>query len=169
MRGIPATERVAAHLREELLRGALCDPLPGVHALTAELGANHNSVASPRTSSSMTPRPTRPARASATAFSSTWATHRKTKGPGRTRCGRVTRLSRAAGRLAAPKPGPNISVPDEPIATVRAVPLMAVADAKRVTPAARANPPVAATLFPERTRVPAPAFAIWRPGITSVL
>ena len=81
MRGIPATERVAAHLREELLRGALCDPLPGVHALTAELGANHNSVASPRTSSSMTPRPTRPARASATAFSSTWATHRKTKGP----------------------------------------------------------------------------------------
>jgi hypothetical protein len=41
---ISATERVAAHLREELLRGALCDPLPGVHALTAELGANHNTV-----------------------------------------------------------------------------------------------------------------------------
>jgi DNA-binding transcriptional regulator YhcF (GntR family) len=35
---------VAAHLREELLRGALSDPLPGVHALTAELGANHNTV-----------------------------------------------------------------------------------------------------------------------------
>jgi DNA-binding LacI/PurR family transcriptional regulator len=41
---ISATERVAAHLREEILRGALCDPLPGVHALTAELGANHNTV-----------------------------------------------------------------------------------------------------------------------------
>jgi len=44
MRRITATERVAAHLREELLRGALSDPLPGVHALTAELGANHNTV-----------------------------------------------------------------------------------------------------------------------------
>ena len=41
---ISATERVAAHLREELLRGALWDPLPGVHALTAELGTNHNTV-----------------------------------------------------------------------------------------------------------------------------
>jgi DNA-binding LacI/PurR family transcriptional regulator/DNA-binding transcriptional regulator YhcF (GntR family) len=41
---ISATERVAAHLREEILRGALCDPLPGVHALTTELGANHNTV-----------------------------------------------------------------------------------------------------------------------------
>jgi hypothetical protein len=44
LRRISATERVAAHLREELLRGVLCDPLPGVHALTAELGANHNTV-----------------------------------------------------------------------------------------------------------------------------
>jgi hypothetical protein len=44
MHRISATERVAAHLREELLRGSLCDPLPGVHALTAELGANHNTV-----------------------------------------------------------------------------------------------------------------------------
>ena len=44
LRRISATERVAAHLREELLLGALCDPLPGVHALTAELGTNHNTV-----------------------------------------------------------------------------------------------------------------------------
>ena len=44
MRRISATERVANHLREELLRGSICDPLPGVHALTAALGANHNTV-----------------------------------------------------------------------------------------------------------------------------
>lgn len=41
---ITAIERVAAHLREELVRGALHEPLPGVHALAAGLGANHNTV-----------------------------------------------------------------------------------------------------------------------------
>ncbi|MFU8894457.1 MAG: substrate-binding domain-containing protein [Luteolibacter sp.] len=40
-----AAEQVAAHLRDEILRGGLVHRLPGVHQLAAELGVNHKTVA----------------------------------------------------------------------------------------------------------------------------
>lgn len=39
-----AAEQVAAHLREEILRGQWAETLPGVHQLAEELGVNHKTV-----------------------------------------------------------------------------------------------------------------------------
>ena len=39
-----ATEQVASHLRDEILRGGLVGEMPGVKALSAELGSNHKTV-----------------------------------------------------------------------------------------------------------------------------
>ena len=41
---LSATEQVAEHLRNELLRGALSGSLPGAHPLAEELGVNHKTV-----------------------------------------------------------------------------------------------------------------------------
>ena len=45
VRLLSAAEQVAAHLRDEVLRGGLGERLPGVHQLAAELGVNHKTVA----------------------------------------------------------------------------------------------------------------------------
>jgi DNA-binding LacI/PurR family transcriptional regulator len=40
-----AAEQVAAHLRDEVMRGGLSHRMPGVHQLAAALGVNHKTVA----------------------------------------------------------------------------------------------------------------------------
>ena len=41
---LSATEQVTAHLRKEMMRGALGQEMPGVCNLAAQLGVNHKTV-----------------------------------------------------------------------------------------------------------------------------